>query len=156
LTTIAAYDSRAKLLRIFLSLSIVLTGELASTRVGVQVFGRCIAGRGFGGNFGYFKVILVCGYLGPLTTVAAVVASLVSRFGFIGVAFSVAIFAGVCMLSCVASAVFAVVGVVQCHGCRPLDGGGGHGGTPRLVSSAHGSPQPAASPPDGSETAASV
>ena len=35
------------------------------------VFGRCIAGRGFGGNMGYFKVIIVMGVLGPVSAILA-------------------------------------------------------------------------------------
>ena len=35
------------------------------------VFGRCIAGRGFAGNMGYFKCIIGAGYLGALTAIVS-------------------------------------------------------------------------------------
>jgi len=37
------------------------------------VFGRCIAGKGFGGNMGYFRVIIGMCITGFITTMAAVV-----------------------------------------------------------------------------------
>jgi hypothetical protein len=43
------------------------------------VFGRCIAGRGLGGNMGYFLVIIVMGQLGWITAAASVVVSIVYR-----------------------------------------------------------------------------
>ena len=60
------------------------------------VFGRCIAGRGFSGNMGYFKVMLVMGQVGPLTTALAVAIGLVARYGILGVGYAAAILGGAC------------------------------------------------------------
>lgn len=37
------------------------------------VFGRCIAGRGFGGNMGYFKIIIAMGSCGAMTAISCVI-----------------------------------------------------------------------------------
>lgn len=39
------------------------------------VFGRCIAGRGWRGNMGYFRGILICAFVGFLTCIATVLAA---------------------------------------------------------------------------------
>ena len=36
------------------------------------VFGRCIAGRGFGGNMGFFKIMVALGMTGPLCALSMV------------------------------------------------------------------------------------
>lgn len=46
------------------------------------VFGRCIAGHGFRGNMGYFKIIIGTGTVGVLTAVAAVVFAVSTRSGW--------------------------------------------------------------------------
>eukprot|EP01052_Picozoa_sp_SAG31_P031492 SAG31_NODE_3342_length_4383_cov_5.306723_5_plen_180_part_00 len=46
-------------------------------RVCSGVFGRCIAGQGFGGNFGYFKSIIGLGTTGVFSAVVAGMAGLV-------------------------------------------------------------------------------
>lgn len=40
------------------------------SRFAAQVFGRCIAGDGFGGNMGYFKTLIMMGVLGCATCVS--------------------------------------------------------------------------------------
>ena len=40
----------------------------------LQVFGRCIAGRGWRGNMGYFKGVLACAMGGVITSIAATAA----------------------------------------------------------------------------------
>ena len=60
------------------------------------VFGRCIAGKGMGGNFGYFKVLIVMGNLGPLTCGLSVLISFISAYGPIGLGISAGLLMGVC------------------------------------------------------------
>lgn len=43
---------------------------LADTPCPAQVFGRCIAGEGFGGNMGFFKTLIMMGVLGCCTCVS--------------------------------------------------------------------------------------
>jgi hypothetical protein len=43
------------------------------------VFGRCIAGRGWRGNMGYFKCILLCAFAGFMTCVGTVLTSSASQ-----------------------------------------------------------------------------
>ena len=40
----------------------------------LQVFGRCIAGKGWGGNMGFFRGILLCALLGVVTSIATTAA----------------------------------------------------------------------------------
>lgn len=66
------------------------------------VFGRCIAGNGYSGNMGYFKIIIICGQLGPLTTIGATLAGTIIRFGIVGLGISVGIFVGLCCFNAIA------------------------------------------------------
>mmetsp|Transcript_77297 Transcript_77297/g.250102 ORF Transcript_77297/g.250102 Transcript_77297/m.250102 type:complete len:303 (+) Transcript_77297:82-990(+) len=62
------------------------------------VLGRCIAGRGFSGTLGYFKVLIAMGHLGGVSALAAFVLAL-HRTGPAGWWFSV-LFGGYSVLVC--------------------------------------------------------
>ena len=72
-------------------------------------FGRCICGDGMRGNMGYFKVILVCSQLGPMTMGISVLISLIMRFGGAGVGIAAAIYVGACVVGS------AAMGFVHCN-----------------------------------------
>ena len=70
-------------------------------RVARAQFGRCIAGQGMGGNFGWFKLTLLMASVGPVTTMVLVVAAMIMRFGPIGIMIAAGLGAGlVCTLMC--------------------------------------------------------
>ena len=73
------------------------------------VFGRCIAGKGFGGNMGYFKGIIMLGYFGPLTCAIAVMSALVQRYGAVGVGVFFGIVASVSLLAACFSCVMMIL-----------------------------------------------
>jgi hypothetical protein len=52
------------------------------------VFGRCIAGPGFAGNYGYFKAIIALGSTGVLSAAVAGAAGMANEFGWAGIGFS--------------------------------------------------------------------
>merc|ERR1712080_431256 len=66
-------------------------------------FGRCIAGRGFSGNMGYFKVIICTGQAGFATSGFTLIAGLSMQPGY-GWWFAV-IVGGYCAFVCTVSAV---------------------------------------------------
>ena len=66
------------------------------------VFGRCIAGQGFGGNMGYFKVIILTGTLGGVMTMTAAIVALYpmtkTEHAAIWVGIAIAIYCGISLL----------------------------------------------------------
>jgi len=77
------------------------------------VFGRCIAGQGFGGNMGYFKTILAMGNLGGAVSSVFLCGGL-SQVGNAGMWVAV-IFVGYLGLYCVAGAVVLCIwGIYAC------------------------------------------
>ena len=55
------------------------TPEQPPTPDTFAVFGRCIAGRGLGGNMGYFITIIAMGQLGWITAAVAVILGVAYR-----------------------------------------------------------------------------
>lgn len=64
-----------------------------------QFFGRCIAGHGFGGNMGYFNLIIGTGQCGGITCLVALVTTLSSLGGVTMVLGGLAlVYLGLCVL----------------------------------------------------------
>ena len=74
------------------------------------IFGRCIAGRGFAGNMGYFKVIITTGSWGSLTAGAGVVYAVTDKMGWSGLGWAIL---GLFLLSCVWNMVFCAIRMSQ-------------------------------------------
>lgn len=69
------------------------------------VFGRCIAGRGFGGNMGFFKVLIAMALAGAVTCFASVVMVLIkqeegSLLAVVLLAYITPMLLGCCILLC--------------------------------------------------------
>jgi hypothetical protein len=62
------------------------------------VFGRCIAGQGFAGNMGFFKLIITCGSWGSITATSCVVIGWTEQMGWSGFAWAVGGLIGLLLL----------------------------------------------------------
>ena len=80
------------------------------------VFGRCIAGKGYGGNFGFFKVLIAMGGLGPATTGLCLAVGFISKFGGAGIGYFAAAAVG-SLFVCYGVAGIAIAGYMLARWC---------------------------------------